>query len=67
MKSVLLIAAIIFIVAVIIQYAHAKVKTWGVVQIKSGSLGSGKTYLSVDELTKRYRKLRRKGGKKDVQ
>ena len=66
MKSVLLIAAIIFIVAVIIQYAHAKTKTWGVVQIKSGSLGSGKTYLSVDELTKRYRKLRRKGGKKNV-
>lgn len=66
MKVLLLVAFVVFIIATILQFAHAKPKTWGVVQIKSGSLGSGKTYLSVSELLSKYRKLSRKAVKKDV-
>ena len=66
MTTLLIVAAIVFVIAIILQFAHAKPRTWGVVQIKSGSLGSGKTYLSVSELLSKYRKLSRKAVKKDV-
>ena len=63
-KNAFFIASIVLTIATIIQFARAKPKTWGVVQIKSGSLGSGKTYLSVSELIKRYKKMNRKAVKK---
>lgn len=66
MKTLLFIGFVVFIIAVILQFAHSKPRTWGVVQIKSGSLGSGKTYLSVSELVSNYKRLSRKAVKKDV-
>lgn len=64
MNTMIFIGVIVCIIAVILQFAHAKPRTWGVVQIKSGSLGSGKTYLSVSELVSKYKKLSRKAVKK---
>ena len=34
MKVLLLVAFVVFIIATILQFAHAKPKTWGVVQKK---------------------------------
>lgn len=53
----LVIVAIIFVVVVIIQFVHAKKPIKQVVQLKSGSVGSGKSYLTVRSLIKDYRKL----------
>ena len=65
LRNVFIIGSIVLCIATLVTYFRAKPRNWGVVQLKSGSLGSGKTYLSVSEVLKRYKKLRKKEKKQN--
>lgn len=57
LKNALIIGSIVLLVATIIQFVRAKKRKREVVKLRSGSLGSGKSFLSSRDIKRDYRFL----------